>query len=191
MPNICDFSVNMSGTTQELTAIERSLTQGLHDPEIDPFKDRILDLNAVHEGLDDTVEQTILWVASGEVFVWSPDGHRLTLSGESQLMPPLSLVERLSRQHPSVRFELRGTVEEEEVFGWTVEAGVTTLKEKGFLLNHDPDDVRWLVKDGVELPDYFKPWGGMQPPSARPGLQSDPSPFDPEERRVAVDAIGA
>ena len=68
---------------------------------------------------------------------------------------------------------------------------MTTLKEKGFLLNHDPDDVRWLVKDGVELPDYFKPWGGMQPPSARPGLQSDPSPFDPEERRVAVDAIGA
>ena len=194
MPSICTFSIEMTGTTQELTLIERSLTQGLHEPEDDPTKDRILDLTAVYQGLDDTVEQTTLWVANGEVFVWSTGNRRLTLSGESKLMPPLSLVERLSRQHPSVRFELRGTVEEEEVIGWSVEAGVKTLQERGVFVDHDPDDVRWLVKDGVKLPDYFEPWGGMRPPSAGPGLQSEPSssiPFDPDGLQVAVDAIGA
>jgi hypothetical protein len=194
MASVCSFSINMFGSTQELSSIQRSLNGGLHEPEIDPYKDSVLDLTSVYQDLDDTTEHTFVWVANEEVFVWSPGNDCLTLSGESRLMPPLSLVERLSRQHPSVRFELRGTVEEEEVIGWSVEAGVKTLKEQGFLVDHDPDDVRWLVKDGVKLPNYFEPWGGMQPPWIGPGLQyetSSSSPFDSDDSQSAVDAISS
>src|SRR5206468_121585 len=109
-------------------------------------------------------------------------------------MPPIFLAERLSRHYAGVRIEIGGTDEEEEIRRWTVQSGKKTIRDHGFFLDHDPDNVQWVVKDGVTLTDPPDLLARLHFPTAQPGESSE-TPSEAETADMAdfeaeLDAIG-
>lgn len=153
MPKVCNYSITISGSADELAAIRALLSDGLVRTEGGVWGDQIIDLDVIYPDIDIREEQSFIGITGEMVNEEVPGGQRLCFRGASEELPPVSMAVRLSRQYPSIQIDVSGTFEEEEYFDWTVRDGRATLVDQCFYLDHDTDRIRWRVEDGIELPD--------------------------------------